>query len=151
MHCIFQSDTNHYYQRLVNLKLSFHILYTEKTKNLWGSCVTVTDSSKANNQYTIYRKRPAFFHRRKCKISLVWRTASGTETSEWNQVRKFSTSSTLLFTEATSHQFVDLILQSFTSYDSVAMELLPCFNVFAFQIFKGFFNCNFRDFLITLH
>ena len=46
-------------------------------------------------------------------------------------------------TKATSHRFVDLLLQSFTTYNSGAMELLPCFSVFAFQIFKRFFNCNF--------
>ena len=34
----------------------------------------------------------------------------------------------------TSHRFVDLLLQSFTGCDSVAMEFLPCFSVFAFQI-----------------
>ena len=44
-------------------------------------------------------------------------------------------------TKATSHGFVGLLL----------LELLPCFNVFAVQIFKRFFKRNFREFLITLH
>ena len=70
----------------------------------------------------------------------------GNTTSMWNQVRfyfvnfhKFNAS----LTKATSHRFVDLLLQSFTGYASVAVELLPCFSVFAFQICKRFFNRNF--------
>ena len=43
-------------------------------------------------------------------------------------------------TKDTSHRFIDLLLQSFTGYDSVAIKLLPCFSVFAFQIFKIFFR-----------
>ena len=46
-------------------------------------------------------------------------------------------------TKATSHRFADLLLQTFTGYNNEAMELLPCFSVFAFQICKRFFNCNF--------
>ena len=36
--------------------------------------MTATDGSKAKNRCTIYRERPAFFLRRKCKISFVRRT-----------------------------------------------------------------------------
>ena len=43
-------------------------------------------------------------------------------------------------TKARSHGFVGLLL----------LELLPCFNVFAFQIFKRFFNRNFREFFYRL-
>ena len=37
----------------------------------------------------------------------------------------------------------NLFLPYFTAYDSVATKLLPCFSVFAFQIFKRIFNRNF--------
>ena len=32
IHCTFRSDTNHYYQRLVNSKLSFHVYWPRKLK-----------------------------------------------------------------------------------------------------------------------
>ena len=52
-------------------------------------------SLKPKNPWTIYHKCPAFFHRRKCKISFVRQTAF-TGISKWNhEVRKFSTSSKL--------------------------------------------------------
>ena len=38
--------------------------------------------------------------------------------------------------KASSHRFVGFLL----------LELLPCFNVFAFQIFKRIFNCIFQEF-----
>ena len=48
---------------------------------------------------------------------------SATETSKWNHVHKFSTSSTLPWQKRPSHRSVDLPLQFFTGYDITAMEL----------------------------
>ena len=101
--------------------------------------MTATNSSKAKNRCTIYREHPAFFSRQKCKISFVRRTAF-TGTSKWSQVRKFSASLTFLWQKRQVTDSFDLLLQSFTGYDGVAMELLPCFSVFGFQIFKRFFR-----------
>ena len=86
-----------------------------------------------------------FYHRQICEISFMRRKAfvlalehpSGTKFVNFPQVQRF------LVKQATSHRFVGLLLQSLTGNESGSMGLLPCFCVFALQIFKRFFNRNF--------
>jgi len=95
--------------------------------------VTATDSSKSKNRCTIYREGPAFFRRRKCKISFMRRTSFVLALKHPNGT-KFAFTSYILhklnasLTNATGHRFVQLLLQSFAGYDSVAMDILPCFS-----------------------
>ena len=115
--------------------------------------MTATASSKAKSRCTIYRERAAFFRRRKCKIRFVRRT---TFVWHWNiQVEPSPFLLSYFFLEV--QRLLDksdkspircnwLIFSCSLSpatilYDSVAVELLPCFSVFL--IYKRFFNRNF--------
>jgi len=124
----------------------WQVMCSRPTKN-FGSCrVTAADSSKAKNRCTIYREGPAFFHRRKWKITFMRRTAFVLVLKHPNRTKSAFTSYILYklnasLTKATGHRFVHLLLQSFAGYDNVAMDVLPCFS--AFQICKRFFNRNF--------
>jgi len=53
----------------------WQVICSRPTKHFWGCRVTATDSSKAKNRCKIYREGPAFFSRRKWKITFVRRTA----------------------------------------------------------------------------
>ena len=116
------------------------VLVYEKTKSLWGWCVTTIDIWKAKNRCTIYWERPAFF-------PSLCATDSFRRLSHWNiQVEP----SPFLLRKLSwqKRQVADLSIfsffwQSFTGCDSMAMELLPCLSVFAFHICKRFVNCNF--------
>ena len=110
----------------------------EKTKSLWG--MTAINNSKVENRCTIYRERPVFFPSSRVTDGfhqfLHWNTR--VEPSPFLHCKlswqKWQVTDSLIFS---------FVLQSFTGCDSVAMELLPCFGVFAFQICKRFFYLNF--------
>ena len=92
--------------------------------------MTATDSSKAKNRCMIYREGPAFFRRRKCKITFVRRTAFILALKHPNGTKSAFTSYTLhklnaSLTKAKGHRFAHHLLQSFAGYDSVAMDVLP--------------------------
>jgi len=53
----------------------WQVICSRPTKHFWGCRVTATDSSKAKNRCTIYHEGPAFFRRRKWKITFERRTA----------------------------------------------------------------------------
>ena len=140
-HCTFRSDTNHYYQRLVNSKLSFHVCRWRKLKTseavVWPPPIAWKPSTDA--RFILHALLFSVVGNTRlvsCDGQLsFWHWNIQVEPS-WYIFHKFNAS----LTKSTSHGFVGLLL-----------ELLPWFNVFAFQIFKRFFNRNFRDFLIALH
>ena len=137
IHCTFRLDTNHYYQRLVNSKLSFHVYRPRKLKTFeavaWSSPVVRkprTDARFIANALLFSVVRNARLVSCNGQLSFWHWNIKGDPSSYI--FHKFNPS----LTKVTSHGFVGL---------------LPCFNVFAFQIFKRLFNRNFREFLIVLH
>ena len=109
-------------------------IQTEKTKNLeavsWPQSITRkprTDARFIANALLF----SVVGNARRAAFVLALKHPSGTKFVNFPQVQRFLDK---------SHRFVDLLLQSFqfTGYDSVALELSPCFSVFAFQIFKRF-------------
>ena len=142
IHCTFRSDTYHYYQGMVNSKLSFHVYWPRKLKTfeavVWPPPIARkprTDARFIANTLLFSVVRNAKLVSCDGQLSL-WHWNIQVDPSSYI-FHKFNAS----LTKATSHRFVGLLL----------LELLPCFNVFVFQIFKRFFNCNFREFLIALH
>ena len=137
IHCIFRSGTNHYYQRLVNSKFLLHIYRPRKLKTFEAVMWLPPIAQKPRTDARFIANALLFSVIRNvrlvsCNGQLSLEHPSG---PKFVNFRKFNIS-------MTSHRFVDLPLESFTGYNSVAMELLPYFSVLAFQIFKRFF-CNF--------
>ena len=138
----FRSDTKHYYQRLVNSKLSFNLYRPRKLKTFEAVVWPPPTARKPRTDARFIANTLLF-----SVVGNARLVSCDGQLSFWHwniQVdpslyifHKFNAS----LTKAISHGFDGLLL----------LELLLYFNVFAFQIFKRFFNHNFREFLIALH
>ena len=142
IHCTFRLDTNHYYQRLVNSKLSFLVYRPRKLKTFEAAAWPPPIAQKPRTDARFIANALLF-----SVIGNARLVSCDGQLSFWHWNIQVDPSSYIFhkfnasLTKATSHGFVGLLL----------LELLPCFNVFAFQIFKRFFSRNFREFLIALH
>ena len=137
----FRSDANHYYQRLVKSKLSFHVYRPTKLKTFEAVAWPPSIARKPRTDTRFIANPLLFFRRQKSKISFVRRTAfilaleHSSETKFINFPQRYLDKSDKSPIRCSSPAV-------FTFYDSMAIELLPCFSVFTIQI-KRCFNRNF--------
>ena len=109
-------DTNHYYQRLVNSTFSFHVYRPGKLKTFEAVARLPSIARKPRSPRTMhdFSRTPCYFsaaiHVQEFRATGSFRSATGT--SKWNQVRKFSTSSTLPWQKRQVTDLNSLILYS---------------------------------------
>ena len=144
IHSIFRSDTNDCFQRLVNSNFSFHVYRSGKLKTFEAVAWPPPIARKPRTDVRFIANALLFFrHRFSATDSFHSGTgisnASGTKFEIFPaQVQRFLDKG-----DKSPIRWSSPLSCRSTGYDSGAMELLPCFSVFPFQIFKRFFN---RDF-----